>query len=134
MKAVVFDTNILIDHVHGKALWLDTLLKENNFTLVIPTVVISEYLAAQENEIQAGYKASKLYLVSFRFQSLTEEIAEILGSILRKKTYPKGANFADLIIAATTLFLNGELATRNRKDFSIIPGLRFFDSKSLIMV
>lgn len=55
----------------------------------------------------------------------------MLGKILRDKTYPKGAGLADLIIAATTICLKGELATRNRQDFARIPNLVFFEPDKL---
>ena len=127
MKIIVLDTNILIDHVHGHAGWLDGYLqKGEKFLLIIPTVVIAEFFTASEEEAKEGKEKSQKYFSLFKIQDLTYPIADILGSILRRKTYLPGVSLADLIIAATAIYLDGELATRNRKDFKNIPGLRLF--------
>lgn len=130
MRTVVLDTNVLIDNVHGFAPWVDTLLKSlQTYRLVIPTIVIAEYLTAQEVEKTSARAKTEEYLSLFFKQDLTEEIAKILGRILRQKIYPPGADLADLIIAATTICLNAKLATNNKIDFKDIPDLKFFDPK-----
>lgn len=132
MKTIVLDTNILIDNVHGFAGWVDHLLtQQQEYQLVIPTIAVAEYLTAQETETISGRLRSKNYLALFEITDLTLEIAEVLGQILRRKTYASSANTADLIIAATAIYLKAELATRNKDDFAKIPSLRFFDSKRL---
>lgn len=132
MKTVVLDTNILIDNVHGFAPWVDHLLSQpQEYQLVVPTIVVAEYLTAQEAETIAGNSGSKNYLELFESIDLTFEIAEILGQILRRKTYASGANTGDLIIASTAIYLKAELATQNKSDFAKIPSLRFFSPKNL---
>lgn len=132
MKTVILDTNILIDNVHGFAGWVDHLLNQpQEYQLIVPTIVIAEYLTAQETETVLGRLRSKNYLALFEVIDLTLEIAEVLGQILRRKTYVSSANTADLIIAATAIYLDGELATKNKSDFEKIPNLRFFDPKRL---
>ncbi|MDP3733585.1 MAG: PIN domain-containing protein [Candidatus Daviesbacteria bacterium] len=126
MKRIVLDTNILIDNVHGFAKWVDDFLKREEIQLVVPTIVVAEYLTAQEAETKTGYESSKSYLATFKIYDLTGEIAEILGRILRRKSYVLGASLADLIVAATAIYLDAELATGNKKDFSKIPDLKFF--------
>lgn len=105
--------------------------KKEEFTLVIPTIVIAEYVTAVENEDQDYRARTKDYLQLFKIQDLSYEIAEVLGTILRRKTYLKDAGIGDLIIASTTLYLDGELATRNNRDFEKIPHLRFFNPKDI---
>ena len=129
MNSIVLDTNILIDHIHGFAPWLKSFLKAGNVQLVIPTIVVAEYLNATQVETKLGQKRSKEYLSWFVKQDLTEDIAKILGTLLRRKTYPQGAGLADLIIASTAIFLNAKLATNNMTDFKNIPNLKFFDPK-----
>lgn len=132
MKKIVLDTDILIDNVHGFAGWIKSLLAlPEEFQLVTPTVVIAEYLTALENETSEGYKKSKKYLSMFVQQDLTAEVADVLGRILRRKIYASGASFPDLIIASTAIYLDAELATRNKRHFQGIPDLRFFDPKKL---
>jgi len=128
LQIIVLDTNILIDNVHGFAPWVDELLeRKKEYRLIIPTIVVSEYLTAQEIETLTGLERSKRYLGLFLKQDLTEEIAEMLGTILRRKMYVSAASLADLIIAATTVHLEAELATKNTADFAKIPNLRFFE-------
>lgn len=132
MKTVVLDTNILIDNVYGFAPWIDILLNRPlEYKLLVPTVAVAEYLTAQEIETARGKGRSKKFLSLFQIQDLTFEIAEVLGTILRRKTYPHGTGLADLIIASTAISLDVEFATRNKNDFKGIPRLRFFEPKEI---
>lgn len=128
MRTIVLDTNILIDNVHGFATWIDILREQpEHFLLVVPTIVVAEYLTAQEIEYEEEKQKAERYLTLFTKHDLTEDIAKTLGIILRRKTYAPSADLADLIVAATALHLHAELATRNRADFAKIPGLIFFE-------
>ena len=131
MKTIVLDTDILIDSVNGFAPWLIKFRNKKGLRFIIPTIVVAEYFTSQEVETKGGRKKSEEFIALFTKQDLTEEIAHELGKILRRKTYVPGVGLGDLIIAATALYLDAELATRNRKDFAKIPSLRFFDPKSL---
>lgn len=131
MDKLVLDTDILIDHVHGHARWLDDLLHEGRIKLIVPTIVIAEYHTAQELETAEGLQSSRAYLSTFQSQDLTQPIAEILGTILRQKSYVSGASIPDLIIAATAIALHAPLATRNTAHFKGIPGVTFFQPEVL---
>lgn len=132
LKTIVLDTNVLIDNVHGYAEWVDILLKKRTeYLFVVPTIVIAEYLTAKENETSGGKEKSKNYLGLFKTQDFTSEIAAILGEILRRKSYTPNASLADLIVAATAIYLDTPLATRNQAHFAKIPKLTFFDSKKI---
>ena len=68
MKIIV-DTNVLINNVHGFATWIDDLFKKPQaYQLIIPTIVVAEYLTAQEAETKAGQESSKNYLSTFQIQ------------------------------------------------------------------
>lgn len=133
MKRVVVDTNTLIDYAHGYAKWLDDLLgfEEQVIELVLPTIVIAEYFTSTALEDEHKIKVADKTFALFTKQDLNEEIAKILGGILRHKSYPASAGLADLIVASTTIYLNAELATSNKKDFAKIPDLKFFNPKYL---
>ena len=132
MNNIVLDTNILIDYVKGYAPWIDILAsKDETSRLVLPTIVIAEYFAAVSLENRIAQKDADKTFALFTKQSLDEPIAKILGGLLRHKSYPSGASFADLIIASTAIFLDAPLATRNKAHFQRIPNLRFFDPSSL---
>ena len=131
MKTVVLDTSVLIDHVHGFAHWLDPLLEDiEHNKLVVPTIAIAEYLTTQDAETIEGFEKSKAFLDTFVKQDLTESIALVLGTLLRRKTHVPSASMGDLIIASTALHLGAPLATTNTRDFARIPQLHFFDPKT----
>lgn len=128
LTKIVLDTSVLIDYTKDYAPWLDQAL-EKGIEVFLPTIVIAEYFAAAS---LAGIKEQRIADKTFALftkQPLDEHIAKILGKILRLKTHPIGASMADLIVASTAIFLDAELATRNKKHFQKIPGLRFFDSE-----
>lgn len=130
MKTLVIDTNILIDHVNGYVSWLEELLttKQSSVKMVLPTIVLAEYFASIVFEKEKEAEVADRTFALFNKQDLTEEIAKILARILRRKTYVSSASLADLIIASTAIYLDAELATRNKADFAKIPDLRFFES------
>lgn len=130
MDNLVLDTNILIDHVHGHALWLDEIITKKMFQCILPTIVVAEYHSAQQLESSEGKRAARNYLSTFRIQDLTVSIAETLGTIFRRKTFVSGASISDLIVAATAISLDAKLSTRNRAHFRGIPDLLFFDPKN----
>lgn len=132
MKTIVLDTNILIDNIHGFASWVNYLLKKpEEYSLVIPAIVIAEYLTAKEFEDTNEKKKADSYLLLFKSKDFNNEIAEILGKILRRKSYPQGTDLGDLIIASTAIYLDAELATNNKIHFKNIPDLRFFDPEKM---
>lgn len=126
MDKLILDTDILIDHIHGHAVWVDELLEKRTIQLIVPTIVVAEYHTAQELETKEGKEVSTRYLETFKIYDFTYPMAEILGTMLRKKTYPTGASIADLMIAATALYLKSPLATRNTTHFHGIPDLILF--------
>ena len=131
---IVVDTNILIDYAHGYAKWLEEILgsqRRRSIELILPTIVIAEYFTSALLEESYEVEIADRTFSLFTKQDLNEEIAKILGRILRHKSYPPGADLADLIIASTALYVDAELATRNNADFAKIPQLRFFDPKKL---
>mgnify|MGYP001572633410 FL=1 len=91
--------------------------------------MIAEYYTSTSLEHEKESQIADKTFSFFTTQDLTEPIAKILGRILRRKSYTPGTSLADLIVASTALFLNSELATRNKKDFAKIPDLTFFDPK-----
>ncbi|MBI3560041.1 PIN domain-containing protein [Candidatus Gottesmanbacteria bacterium] len=127
MEAIVLDTDTLIDYSKGYAPWIDELVQKGSVRLVLPTIVIAEFFASKTLDDPYEVEVADKTFALFSRQDLTEPIAKTLGGLLRHKTYPSGASTADLIIAATALFLGAPLATRNKGHFRSIPDLTFFD-------
>lgn len=130
-QSVVVDTDILIDFTHDYAEWLRGLLKDKNYAVVLPTIVIAEYLTAKSINDKKELKLAEKTFSFFVKQDFTEEIAKIMGRIMRNKSFPRGTGIGDLIIASTAIFLDVPLATRNKLHFKGIPGLRFFEPKEI---
>lgn len=133
MQNIVIDTNILIDYANGHAKWLGDLLNSRSsiVKLILPTIVIAEYFTSTSLEDENNTEAADKTFSLFMKQDLNESIAKILGAIMRRKTYVSSAGISDLIIASTAIYLDAELATRNKADFAKIPNLRFFNPKNL---
>lgn len=129
MKSIVIDTDILIDYAKGYASWIDEYLEGSSSQLILPTIVIAEYFASKTMEKERETRIAEKTFSLFGKQDLTQDIAKIIGKILRNNLAPATASIPDIVIAATTLFLDAELATRNTRDFATIPDLRFFDPK-----
>lgn len=126
MKTVVFDTDVLIDHTHGYAPWIDTLLIEGNVRFIIPTIVFSEFFASNIFDDDNQIKKAEEGFVYFERQDFTFDCAMNLASLLRHKPFPSGASISDLMVAATALYLDAEIATRNISHFQGIPGIKLF--------
>jgi predicted nucleic acid-binding protein len=64
-------------------------------------------------------------LAGFQWVDVNGDIAERAGELGRRfrRSHP-GISSVDLIIAATALELNAELATSNVRHFPMFPGLR----------
>lgn len=133
MRKIVIDTNILIDYANGYAKWMDEFFKtrDSGVKLVLPTIVIAEYFTSAALEKEENARIADETFSFFTIQDLNESIAKILGTMMRRKTYPVSAGMADLIVASTAIFLDAELATNNKKDFAKIPSLRLFDPRKL---
>lgn len=132
MKTIVLDTDVLIDYVKRYAPWIDLLASNGKASrLILPTIVIAEYFAAVSLASRVAQESADETFTLFVKQPLDEPIAKVLGKLLRKKTYPAGADLADLIVASTAIYLDAPLATRNKNHFQGIPGLRFFKPKEI---
>ena len=117
---MTIDTNILIAHLQGDesvvnalALW-----KLSGRILLISTIVRAEVLSRPDlNEYEIGEILK--FLGNFSSVSFDDRIAEYAGKLRReyKITLP------DAAIAATALFQNTPLVTRNEKDFRKIKNL-----------
>jgi len=131
VDSIVLDTDILIDYANGYAQWIESILERGNPQLVLPTVVIAEFFASQQLENPKEVFIAERTFSFFTKQDLTESIAKLVGTLLRRKSYTPGASIPDLIIAATAISLHAKLATRNRAHFRRIPDLSFFEKPTI---
>jgi predicted nucleic acid-binding protein len=108
---VLVDTDIFIDHLRGARE-----LRPGSHRL--------HYSVITRAELIAGTRASELVevlLAPFRERVVDRAVAERAGRIRRES----GVRLPDALIAATALEHDLSIATRNRKDFTPVRGLRF---------
>jgi predicted nucleic acid-binding protein len=110
---IIVDTDIFIDHLRGAV-------------ELTPGKHRLHYSVVTRAELFAGTSATgavaKL-LAPFREHPVDRAIAERAGRIRREN----GARMPDALIAATALERGLGLATRNRRDFENVRGLRIRD-------
>ena len=128
IERIVADTNIIIDHLRG---WNTTFIElqklhlKGQIELIIPIAVSVELFAGKETRVRDKLQRVHSLLSSVSVVILDLDISAKAGQILRD--YPQLDDFADACIAATALHLGAELATRNKKDFEFIEGLRLYE-------
>jgi predicted nucleic acid-binding protein len=108
---VLVDTDVFIDHLRG-AHELRAGAHRLHFSVITRA------------ELMAGTCASELIqllLAPFREHVVDRSVAERAGRIHREA----GVRLPDALIAATALEHDLSVATRNRKDFAPVRGLRF---------
>ena len=130
MRRVVVDTNVFIDWRRKKAGVLGKLMdlsRKGKIEILLPTVVIMEYWVGREIDDKGLKARAERMFEGFVRVGLTELIAKKAGEILRKN---KVGQPMDAVVAATSLIVDAELATRNERHFEKVKGLRFYYSTS----
>ena len=122
MIKVSIDTDVLIDYSKGKDTILDKLLSEKKTDLYINPVVMAEFLADQNLVNKKKLDETLDFLSRFKMINIGKNIGIKTGEIMRKIPSLK---WKDAMIAACCLVENCLLATRNRKYFNKIKGLKF---------
>lgn len=131
MKDICIDSDIIIDYTRGANKLLSSLLlyaSQKNERVIIPSVVVAELMAGTEtkNDIKREYLEELFNKVTIA--EMDYEISKLTGFLIRDY---RSLNLADAIVAATALTKSAKLATRNKKHFSQIPRIKFFDLKDL---
>ena len=122
IHAMTFDTNILIAYLDKEEPVFSACkkYKEEGTPFILPAMVEAELLAYPHWNAEQRTAIEQFLENNFIFVPLDRAIARMTAH-LRQHTRLKAP---DASIAATALFTNTPLATRNTRDFKKVPGLQ----------
>lgn len=126
MQKIVLDSDIIIDFLRtGKGLFpqIVKLQAEGKIEMYVSCITVFELFSgssSKRDEFKILELTGQLNKVPF-----DEHLAKFAGEIRRDRK-PSIA-LADYLIAATALFLDANLATRNKNHYKEVKGLRFFE-------
>ena len=120
MRAVLFDTCILIDYLNGIRSADDT-LKKYVGNQAISVITWMEVMVGAFRMNHERQQVTRRFLARFIQLPVSEAVAE-LAALIRAQ---RGIKLPDAIIDATAQIENRLLITRNVKDFKNIPGVIF---------
>jgi predicted nucleic acid-binding protein len=114
MKKLLFDTDVLIEYLRGKAeakKYIDT----KQGVIYMSAITMAElYAGVREDE---EYKKLERFIETFEVINLNKSIAKT-GGLFRNKYKPShGTGLADALIAATAQEISAQVVTFNIKHF-----------------
>ena len=125
MKRILVDSDVIIDYLRIKLGLLDKLFvlqKEGTVELFISGITVIE--------VYSGLSADRMekeidqLINCFGVVDLDKNLGKKAGEI--RRSLGNKVRLGDLIIGATAIALKAGLATRNKKHFEQIPGLKFW--------
>lgn len=128
---IVLDTSIFVDYLRSKKGLYPLLIglgKSKSTTLYTPSIVIVELWAGESMVDSEIVKVTKRLIAPTKTIGLSRQLAERAGELLRENFV---RDSEDSVIAATTLYLEAQLATNNVKHFEKVKGLGFFMIRNL---
>ena len=121
----LLDTNILIEIYRDNVNIVS--IVDNMQEIAVCDVVRAElfYGARNKRELQE----INADLEGLTVLSLLPQISEMAVNLVKTYCLSHKLEFADALIAATTILHDAELFTLNRKDFAYIPNLKLYEPK-----
>jgi hypothetical protein len=119
---VLVDTDILIDvsrNVSKSITYFQNL--DEQFDIIISAVVEMELITGCRNKSEL--RMIDRFLNRYEIIKINESISEIAVGLLRKYRLSHGLLIADAIIAATAIYMDKPLASKNQKDYRFIEAL-----------
>lgn len=119
---ILVDTDILIDasrKVSEAIVRLDSLEKQSN--LAVSVITQMELIVGCRNKTEL--RKTDKFLKRFQTINLNESISGIAAELLRQYRLSHGLLIPDALIAATALYFDQDLITKNQRDYRFIAGL-----------
>lgn len=128
MEIIVVDTDVIISYSKGLSPELIDLLirqEKKEVILYVSAVTLYEFYSANSFSHLKNIKIADEIFNKFKIINLHKEIAKIAAKINRERKLQQKIGVSDTLIAATCLYLEAKLLTKNKKHFKSIPGLSF---------
>jgi hypothetical protein len=119
----LIDTDIIIDagrSIREAIACLQTI--EQRSTSAISVITQMELLVGCRSKTEL--RALEQFLTRFQIVTLNESVSDRAVDLLHRYRLSHGLLIADSLIAATALWLDGSLVTKNQSDFRYIAGLK----------
>lgn len=118
----IVDTDVLIDASRGVDEAVACLQEiEENLSLAISVITEMELFIGCRNKDELH--AVEKFLLRFQIISLNEQISDIAVDLLRRYRLSHGLLIADALVAATSIYLDEPLVSKNQRDYRFIAGL-----------
>ena len=122
-EVALADTDILIDAALGVEIAVSWLRDaETHAGVAISAISQMELLVGCRNKTEQ--RKLDRFLKRFQILQSTEEISEIAVALLREYRLSHGLLIADALIASTAISRGLAFATKNRRDYRFIKGLK----------
>lgn len=127
-QVIIVDSDVIIDFFNGKSSLLKMYLKQQNnnqIELVISVITLYEFYSGKSLNNQEILLQSDTFFKFFSIQTITLEIAQLGAELNRKHQLYGKIGLGDLLIGTSSLYLKAKLLTKNKRHFSLIPGIIF---------
>jgi len=120
---LIVDTDILIDMGRGVPDAVAFIQRQEQESAIgVSTITLLELLIGCRD--RAEQQRTERFLARFEVIRLSEQSADGAVDLVRRYRLSHGLLLADALIAATALATDVPLATKNRRDFRFITGLK----------
>lgn len=125
MIKILVDTDVLINYSKGYSKDLDELfLKQENgeVNLVVNSVVVAEFFTNDKLKIKTNVEKALEFIGLFEVVEIGKKDGILAGRLMGEK---KVNYLGDALIAANCINGRFKLATKNKKHFRAVKGLKF---------
>lgn len=118
MNKLLFDTDVIIDHLRGHKSATKYLLEKKSSLLLVSAITVAELYAGMRN--QQELEAADRILTLFQVIAVDHELSIAGGHICKKYKNSHGTGLPDALIAATVLHHEATLITLNTRHFPMV--------------
>lgn len=119
-RALLIDTDILVDYLRGRAEAAD-FLERTESRLLVSTISVAELFAGVRDETEG--ETLSAFLGAFEPVAVDLEVAEAGGRYRAEYGSTHGTGLADALISASAQVSGARLVTRNRRHFPMAKDL-----------